>query len=142
MMGREDLSPLGGRWGRGVVSRRTEAAGFSGRDGSDVRPMADGAATDLDLEAFRAEARAWFEANFPKSLRSPGGGLAAAIEGGREATGDALVWRQRMGEKGWTAPTWPTQYGGGGLSVAQGRIVQQEMTRAGAYHPASFGMGI
>jgi alkylation response protein AidB-like acyl-CoA dehydrogenase len=104
--------------------------------------MADGAAADLDLEAFRAEARAWFEANFPKSLKSPGGGLAAAIEGGREAKGDALVWRQRLGAKGWTAPTWPTQYGGGGLSVAQGRIVQQEMTRAGAYHPASFGMGI
>ncbi|MEJ0065823.1 MAG: acyl-CoA dehydrogenase family protein, partial [Caulobacteraceae bacterium] len=47
-----------------------------------------------------------------------------------------------MGEKGWTAPTWPTQYGGGGLTPAQGRIVQQEMARAGAYHPAAFGMGI
>ena len=68
--------------------------------------MADGATPDLDLEAFRAEARAWFEANFPKSLRSPGGGLVATIEGGPKATGDAEVWRQRMGAKGWTAPTW------------------------------------
>jgi len=104
--------------------------------------MADGAAAELDLDAFRAEARAWFAENFPKSLRSPGGGLAAAIEGGRTTSGDAEVWRQRMGAKGWTAPTWPTKYGGGGLSPAQGRIVQQEMARAGAYHPAAFGMGI
>ena len=104
--------------------------------------MADGATAELDLDAFRAEARAWFAENFPKSLRSPGGGLAAAIEGGRTTTGDAEVWRQRMGAKGWTAPTWPAKYGGGGLTPAQGRIVQQEMARAGAYHPAAFGMGI
>ena len=103
--------------------------------------MADGAATDIDLEAFRGEARAWFEENFPKSLRGRGGGMAA-VEGGEKATGDAELWRQRMGAKGWTAPTWPTKYGGGGLTPAQGRIVQQEMGRAGAYHPAAFGMGI
>jgi alkylation response protein AidB-like acyl-CoA dehydrogenase len=103
--------------------------------------MADGAATDLDLDAFRAEARAWFEANFPPSLRGRDGGMAA-VEGGERPTGDAELWRQRMGAKGWTAPTWPAQYGGGGLTPAQGRIVQQEMARAGAYHPAAFGMGI
>jgi alkylation response protein AidB-like acyl-CoA dehydrogenase len=104
--------------------------------------MADGAATDLDLEAFRAEAKAWFAENFPASLRGRNGSIAAEVEGGRKASGDAELWRQRMGAKGWTAPTWPTQYGGGGLSPAQGRIVQQEMGRAGAYHPAAFGMGI
>jgi alkylation response protein AidB-like acyl-CoA dehydrogenase len=46
-----------------------------------------------------------------------------------------------MGEKGWGTPTWPKEYGGGGLSAAQGRVVQQELARAGAYNPIG-GMGV
>ena len=36
-----------------------------------------------------------------------------------------------MGDKGWGVPTWPTQYGGGGLSAAEARVLQQEMNRVG-----------
>jgi alkylation response protein AidB-like acyl-CoA dehydrogenase len=97
--------------------------------------MADFGATDL--EAFRAEAREWLEANFPKSLANS---EFAMIPGGEKPTGDALTWKQRMADKGWGAPTWPTQYGGGGLSGAQARVLQQEMDRAGAYNPVA-GMG-
>ena len=32
-----------------------------------------------------------------------------------------------MGEKGWGAPTWPTEYGGGGLSPAEARVLREEM---------------
>ena len=28
---------------------------------------------------------------------------------------DQKLWKQRMADKGWGAPTWPKQYGGGGL---------------------------
>ncbi|MFC3071077.1 acyl-CoA dehydrogenase family protein [Phenylobacterium soli] len=98
--------------------------------------MADFGGSDLD--AFRAEARQWLEANFPKSLAFS---EAALIPGGEKPTGDALLWKQRMAEKGWGTPTWPTEYGGGGLSGPQGRIVQQEMERLGAYNPMA-GMGI
>ena len=102
--------------------------------------MADGAG-ELKLETFKAEARDWLEANFPKSLR--GGGAAAELMEGGERGGDALVWRQRMGAKGWGTPTWPTQYGGGGLSSAQARVLQQEMASIGAYNPiAGGGMGV
>ncbi|MDB5475561.1 MAG: Acyl-CoA dehydrogenase [Phenylobacterium sp.] len=97
--------------------------------------MADFGATDL--EAFRAEAREWIEANFPKSLANA---EMAMIPGGEKPSGDALTWKQRMADKGWGAPTWPTQYGGGGLSGAQARVLQQEMDRAGAYNPVA-GMG-
>jgi alkylation response protein AidB-like acyl-CoA dehydrogenase len=97
--------------------------------------MADFGATDL--EAFRAEAREWLAANFPKSLANA---EFAMIPGGEKPGGDALVWKQRMAEKGWGAPTWPTQYGGGGLSGAQARVLQQEMDRIGAYNPVA-GMG-
>ena len=39
------------------------------------------------------------------------------------------------------ALVWPAEYGGGGLSAAQGRIIQQEFAKAGAYNPIG-GMGV
>jgi alkylation response protein AidB-like acyl-CoA dehydrogenase len=97
--------------------------------------MADFGGSELD--AFRAEARDWLEANFPTSLANT---QFAMIPGGETPTGDALTWKQRMAEKGWGAPTWPTQYGGGGLSQPQARALQQEMDRIGAFNPM-VGMG-
>src|SRR5580704_15321554 len=88
---------------------------------------------DVELDGFRADARAWLEANFPASLKGKAG---AAFEG------DLLTWKQRMGAKGWAAPTWPAKYGGGGLSTAQARAMGQEMARAGAFNPMVRGMGI
>jgi alkylation response protein AidB-like acyl-CoA dehydrogenase len=97
--------------------------------------MADFGAADLD--AFRAEARDWLEANFPKSLRNS---EQQMIPGAESLSDDAKLWKQRMADKGWGAPTWPTQYGGGGLSGPQARVLQQEMDRLGAYNPVA-GMG-
>jgi alkylation response protein AidB-like acyl-CoA dehydrogenase len=97
--------------------------------------MADFGASDLD--AFRTEARDWVEANFPTSLANQ---PMAMIPGAETQTPDHKLWKQRMADKGWGAPTWPTQYGGGGLSGPQARIVQQEIDRAGAYNPMA-GMG-
>jgi alkylation response protein AidB-like acyl-CoA dehydrogenase len=100
---------------------------------------------DLDadpaLAAFRAEARAWLEENFPTSLRGQAGLALAVMEGGAPE-GEMLLWRQRMAAKGWGAPTWPAVYGGGGLSGLQARVLQQEMNRLGAYNPLLHGMGV
>src|SRR4051794_40253207 len=94
-----------------------------------------------DAEAFRADAREWLEANFPKSLsRNPDAAMQAMM-GEQRPAGDADLWRQRMGEKGWGVPTWPKAYGGGGLSAAEARVLQAEMARAGAYNPIG-GMGV
>jgi alkylation response protein AidB-like acyl-CoA dehydrogenase len=90
-----------------------------------------------DLEAFRAEAREWLEANFPASLR----GQAPAQEGPEERSADRDAWKAAMGEKGWGTPTWPTQYGGGGLSKDQAKVLAEEMNRIGAYNPIG-GMGV
>jgi alkylation response protein AidB-like acyl-CoA dehydrogenase len=46
-----------------------------------------------------------------------------------------------MADKGWGCPTWPKQYGAGGLSGAQARVLGQEMDRIGAYNPM-VGMGL
>jgi alkylation response protein AidB-like acyl-CoA dehydrogenase len=102
--------------------------------------MADSAET-LAIDAFRAQARAWLEEHFPASLRGQAGMAMAVMEGG-QLTGDLLLWRQRMGAKGWGTPTWPARYGGGGLSQAEARVLGQEMAKAGAFNPLTQGMGV
>ena len=72
-----------------------------------------------DLETFRAETRAWLEANCPAEVREPMPSEADMIWGGRGAvfaTPAHERWMRVMGERGWTAPEWPREYGGGGLS--------------------------
>ena len=86
-----------------------------------------------DVEAFRAEARAWLEANFPPALKTGAGG--------RRDGADARRWRELMADKGWGAPTWPKAYGGGGLSRGEARALAEEMARIGAYNPIG-GLGI
>ena len=100
--------------------------------------MADFGA-DTQTEAFRDEARAWLSENFPPSLAHAA--PTAAVGGGRELTPDDEVWRRRMGEKGWGVPTWPTAYGGGGLSAAAAKVLGEEMAAIGAANPIG-GMGV
>jgi alkylation response protein AidB-like acyl-CoA dehydrogenase len=98
--------------------------------------MADFGGAELD--AFRAEAREWLEANFPKSLAFQ---PVAMIPGQESNAADHKLWKQRMADKGWGTPTWPKQYGAGGLSQSEARVLQQEMDRVGAYNPM-MGMGL
>jgi len=94
-----------------------------------------------EVETFRSEARAWLEENYPQSLRKDSEAAQEAVMmGGLKPTGDLKLWKERMAAKGWGAPTWPTQYGGGGLSPQQARILQEEMNRIGATNPM-VGMG-
>jgi alkylation response protein AidB-like acyl-CoA dehydrogenase len=101
-----------------------------------------------DLDAFRAETQSWLEANCPVSMRGPGVSPTdepdASIWGGRRAVyknPDAKAWLERMAAKGWTVPTWPKEYGGGGLSGEEARVLNQEMGRIKARPPLlSFGI--
>ena len=99
--------------------------------------MADFGGTDL--EALRSEARAWIEANFPAELKGRPNPMMREERSKPSPAQEA--WRIAMGDKGWGVPTWPAQYGGGGLSAAEGRVIQQELARAGAYNPIG-GMGV
>jgi alkylation response protein AidB-like acyl-CoA dehydrogenase len=101
--------------------------------------MADFGGAELD--AFRTEARDWLAANFPPSLGKDRAALEAAILSPAAPTGDLAVWKERMGAKGWGTPTWPAQYGGGGLSPPQARVLAEEMNRIGAVNPI-VGMGV
>ena len=54
---------------------------------------------DIELDAFRTEARTWLEANFPAALKGKAGQAYAASEGG-EFEGDLLAWKQAIRRQG------------------------------------------
>ncbi|MGK0266600.1 MAG: acyl-CoA dehydrogenase [Maricaulis sp.] len=97
-----------------------------------------------DLETFRAEARAWLEANCPDEMRRPMKDENDAVWGGRKAVFESeaqKTWLDRMAAKGWTVPEWPVAYGGGGLSKAEAKVLREEMGRIKARSPLlSFGI--
>ena len=96
-----------------------------------------------DLEEFRLETRQWLETHCPVSLRTPMS-EREVVWGGRNASfpsADAQRWLQAMGDRGWTAPTWPRSYGGGGLTAEQNAVLQEELRRIKARPPLySFGL--
>ncbi len=97
-----------------------------------------------DLEKFRAETRAWLEANCPESMRQPARSSEEYYWGGRNgkfASEDQKIWFERMLEKRWIAPHWPSEYGGGGLSKDENKILLEEMRRLGCRPPhTNFGI--
>jgi acyl-CoA dehydrogenase len=98
----------------------------------------------MPLETFRAETRAWLEANCPPSMREPVRSEADAYWGGRNASfasDDQKRWFEAMAEKGWTVPAWPKEYGGGGLSKEEAFVLKDEMKAINARSPlSSFGI--
>ncbi|MBV9756742.1 MAG: acyl-CoA dehydrogenase family protein, partial [Alphaproteobacteria bacterium] len=78
----------------------------------------DGLADD----AFRAELRAWLEANYPPALRHPPHRLHLA---------EVRPWYDILSRQGWLAPGWPREWGGMGLSAAKQLIYIEEFERHG-----------
>jgi acyl-CoA dehydrogenase len=99
-----------------------------------------------DLEKFRRETRAWLEANCPLEMRRPAASDDDIFWGGRNAKFSSepqRAWFERMRDKGWTVPHWPSEYGGGGLDAEEAKIVRQEMAAIGARAPlTSFGISM
>lgn len=81
-----------------------------------------------ELSTFRAEVRAFLDANLTEDL----------IRAGRRATSvfahpdHALKWQRILNAKGWAAIDWPVEYGGPGWSPLQKYIFAAECARAGA----------
>ena len=74
--------------------------------------------------AFRAEARAWLEANVPTS----------PLPSFDTAEGFALhrIWEKKLYEGGWSAVSWPVEYGGRDADYIKWLIFEEEYYRAGA----------
>ena len=96
------------------------------------------AASMAELREFRQDVRGWLNENCPDGAKGPGqqsnGSTKITLES------DVALWLERCAEKGFTAPTWPTEYGGGGLSDQQA-ILYEEMGAANARTPL-VGMGM
>ncbi len=97
-----------------------------------------------DLEQFRSETRSWLEANCPEEMRQPVHDEEDVYWGGRNASFKSEAqkqWFEACVEKGYTVPAWPKEYGGGGLSAAEAKILREEMGRINARSPlSSFGI--
>jgi alkylation response protein AidB-like acyl-CoA dehydrogenase len=98
------------------------------------------------LEVFRADTRAWLEANCPAEMRQPVLDESDVCWGGRhwQFKSDAQrAWLEKMAERGWTVPEWPKVYGGGGLNKEQARVLREEMARLKCRPPlTSFGISM
>jgi alkylation response protein AidB-like acyl-CoA dehydrogenase len=83
------------------------------------------------VEAFRAELRAWLEANVPPGLR----GLAFADGLSRARIEELRAWNRRLADAGWAAISWPVEYGGRGAGVLEQVVFAEETARAEAPPP-------
>jgi alkylation response protein AidB-like acyl-CoA dehydrogenase len=76
-----------------------------------------------DEAAFRADVRAWLDANLP--------------------AGDQREWSRKMYKAGYAGLTWPEEYGGRGAPYSHQAIVLEEFARAGApQHIGVIGLGM
>ena len=97
---------------------------------------------------FRQEVRSFIEERLPDRYRQAGRGMGLFEEGWQSdrKSGDPAAryaaenWASALAERGWIAPHWPKKYGGGGLSVTEQFIFNQEMALASA--PSVGGMGV
>ena len=96
------------------------------------------------MEEFRQQTREWLQENCPESMRLPLNPDKDQCWGGRNwvfQSDDQRLWMERMAERGWTAPEWPAEYGGGGLSKVEAKILREELARITARRPLeSFGI--
>jgi acyl-CoA dehydrogenase len=86
------------------------------------------------LDDFRAELRAWLGQSCPPSLRTKPGDGDDGVWGGRKSppmTPDERLWLDRMAARGFTAPTWPREYGGAGLTQPEAQVLREELARFG-----------
>ena len=82
------------------------------------------------MEPFRESLRAWLDENAPASLRGTVSTPFQGHWGGTTSTfadDDTRAWFERCHARGWTAPTWPVEYGGGGLSSAEAKVLTEEL---------------
>ncbi len=76
-----------------------------------------------ELESFRNEVREWIEAECPDTLRLGKSDQAPSEE-------DRKHWLDACAARGYTTPTWPKEYGGGGLSKQEAQVLQEEAFKA------------
>ena len=86
-----------------------------------------------EAETFRTEIRSWLEENLPAGWFDDGFEMTA-----EEKAAFNQDWTQKLFDGGWICATWPTEYGGKGLTTIQGVVLAEEFARAKAPMRADF----
>jgi len=87
-------------------------------------------------DAFRADIRAWLDANLPQALR------AKVLDHKRLNRDDYASWHKLLGTRGWSVVAWPKEYGGPGWDATQRHIWDEECARIGAPGVLPFGVSM
>jgi alkylation response protein AidB-like acyl-CoA dehydrogenase len=75
------------------------------------------------LESLRREVRGWLEANAPKDWRAACTNHAAFLDTQRS-------WFAKLAEGGYAVPHWPAEWPGGGRTLAEQKVIYEELARA------------
>ena len=75
-----------------------------------------------EQDSFRQEVRSWLDENVPADMKKP----LDSAHTDRETFHWIKDFRKKLGAKGWLYPTWPTEYGGGGLTGDHDIILKEE----------------
>lgn len=83
-------------------------------------------ATGESLDAFRAQARAWLAANLERRDPAAAGRLRGMDHKTKEGIEAERAIQRKLFEGGYAGITWPTDYGGQGLTAAHQRAFDEE----------------
>jgi alkylation response protein AidB-like acyl-CoA dehydrogenase len=81
-----------------------------------------------EAEAFRAELRAWLDANLEPDLPS----ASEVLEPGSPSLERLRAWNRKLADAGYAAMSWPVEYGGRGAGLLEQLVFVEEMDRAQA----------
>ncbi|WP_213779033.1 acyl-CoA dehydrogenase family protein [Caballeronia sp. dw_276] len=87
-------------------------------------------------DAFRADIRAWLDANLPQALRTK------VLDHKRLSRDDYASWHKLLGTRGWSVVAWPKEFGGPGWNATQRHIWDEECARIGAPGVLPFGVSM
>jgi alkylation response protein AidB-like acyl-CoA dehydrogenase len=82
-----------------------------------------------EAEAFRAEFRAWLDANHDPDLEASG---ALSAWESPDTLERMRAWNRKLADAGYAAIAWPTEYGGRGAGLMDQVVYAEELHRAGA----------
>ncbi len=86
-----------------------------------------------EAEQLRSEIRRWLGENLPPDWGAPGFSMTREDRQAFERE-----WTRKLVEGGWVCASWPTEYGGRGLSLLQQVVLQEEFARVDAPLRADF----
>ena len=137
------------RSGSGIVraapakqARRRDTEGAPSWNGTTVRSR----------RTFRTRVRTFIQENLPQFYRARGDDPRPAglegdwqediVHGSDEAKEAATEWASALFDRGWSAPHWPKEYGGGGMSTMEQFIFNQEMAELEAPKVGGSGLSL